>query len=109
MEFSRVERAAWRSISFPPPPQAELCLARGNVGTAVNIGARGSPKAADLTASPGSRQEPAQTPPLPGARAAGGDAEGLGLGLERPKLAVRRRSPPLPYCQALWPEAEAAG
>lgn len=109
MEFSRVERAAWRSISSAPPPQAELCLARGNVGTAVNIRASGSPKAADLTASRGSGQEPAQTPPLPGARAAAGDAEGLGLGLERPKLAGRRRSPPLPYCQALWPEAGADG
>lgn len=48
--------------SFPPPPQAELCLARGNKGTAVNTGACRTPKAADLVASPGPGQEPAETP-----------------------------------------------
>lgn len=62
-----LSRTAWRSpASFPPPPQAELCLARGNKGTAVNTVACRSPQAAALAASAGPEQEPAETPATSG-------------------------------------------
>lgn len=70
-----------------------MCLARGNMGTAVNIGACGSPKAADLMASPGPGQESAETLATSDARTAGGDAEWAELRLERPNLAGHRLSP----------------
>lgn len=50
------------STSFTPPPQADLCLTRGDTGIAVHLRPAAWSRAENLAASPGRRQEPTETP-----------------------------------------------
>lgn len=96
--------------SFPPPPQAELCASRGETWALQSIlGPAACPRLRTSWRLPGLVKNLWRPSSPPGARAAGGDAEGSERRLAGPNLAGHRCSPPLPYCHAQGPAARAAG